>query len=339
MTRLGNMYGPDATFLGVPRADLAEQASYAEADIVILGAPFDSGTSHRPGARFGPHAIRATDYLPHDASRPHLALGVDPLAELRVVDAGDAEMPPGDTELSLRRLQEAVHRICRAGALPVILGGDHTITLPDATGVASHVGWGRVSVIHFDAHADTGNTQWGSLYGHGTPMRRLIESGAVRGDRFLQLGLRGYWPEPETLGWMAGQRMRSFEMTEVVARGLDACLDDAFTIATDECDGVFLSVDVDVVDPGMAPGTGTPEPGGLTGRQLLDAVRRIAMEMPLAGIDVVEVSPPYDHAEVTAFLGNRVVLEVLSGIAWRRNRAAGRPVREPGAPLLEGRNP
>jgi agmatinase len=339
MTRLGSMYGPDTTFLGVPRADLAEQASYAEADVVILGAPFDGGTSHRPGARFGPQAIRGTDYLPHDASRPHLALGVDPLAELRVVDAGDAEMPSGDTELSLRRLEEAVHQISGAGALPVILGGDHTIALPDATGVARHVGWGRVSVIHFDAHADTGETHWGSLYGHGTPMRRLIESGAVRGDRFLQLGLRGYWPGPETLDWMAGQRMRSFEMTEVVARGLDACLDDAFAIATDECDGVFLSVDVDVVDPGMAPGTGTPEPGGLTGRQLLDAVRRIAMEMPLAGIDVVEVSPPFDQAEVTAFLGNRVVLEALSGIAWRRGRAAGRPVREPGSPLLEGRNP
>jgi agmatinase len=339
MTRLANMYGPDATFLGVPRADLAEQASYAEADVVIMGAPFDGGTSHRPGARFGPQAIRCTDYLPHDASRPHLALGVDPLAELRVVDAGDAEMPSGDTEVSLRRLEEAVHRICRAGALPVILGGDHTIALPDATGVARHVGWGRVSVIHFDAHADTGDTQWGSLYGHGTPMRRLIESGAVRGDRFLQLGLRGYWPEPQTLDWMAGQRMRSFEMAEVVARGLDACLDEAFGIATDECDGVFLSVDVDVVDPGMAPGTGTPEPGGLTGRQLLDAVRRIAMEMPLAGMDVVEVSPPYDHAEVTAFLANRVVLEALSGVAWRRGRAAGRQLRQPGAPLLEGRNP
>jgi agmatinase len=339
MTRLANMYGPDATFLGVPRADLAEQASYAEADVVIMGAPFDGGTSHRPGARFGPQAIRCTDYLPHDASRPHLALGVDPLAELRVVDAGDAEMPSGDTEVSLRRLEEAVHRICRAGALPVILGGDHTIALPDATGVARHVGWGRVSVIHFDAHADTGDTQWGSLYGHGTPMRRLIESGAVRGDRFLQLGLRGYWPEPQTLDWMAGQRMRSFEMAEVVARGLDACLDEAFGIATDECDGVFLSVDVDVVDPGMAPGTGTPEPGGLTGRQLLDAVRRIAMEMPLAGMDVVEVSPPYDHAEVTAFLANRVVLEALSGVAWRRGCAAGRQLRQPGAPLLEGRNP
>src|SRR6202041_3694431 len=113
--------------------------------------------------------------------------------------------------------------------------------------------------------------------------------------------------------------------TEVTARGLDACLDEAFTIATDDCAGVFLSVDVDVVDPGMAPGTGTPEPGGLTARQLLDAVRRIAMSVPLAGMDVVEVSPPYDHAEGTAFLGNRVVLEALSGLAGRGGQLAGAP--------------
>jgi agmatinase len=338
MARLGGMYGPDTTFLGVPQANLEEPASYAGADVVVLGAPFDGGTSHRPGARFGPEAIRGTDYLAHDGSRPHLALGVDPLADMRVLDAGDVLMPAADMEGSLHRLEDAVHQVCQAGALPVILGGDHTIALPDATGVARHVGWGRVSVVHFDAHADTGESEFGGLlYGHGTPMRRLIESGAVRGDRFLQLGLRGYWPEPETLAWMAGQRMRSFEMTEVVARGLDACLDEAFTIATDDCDGVFLSVDVDVVDPGMAPGTGTPEPGGLTGRALLDAVRRVAMELPLAGVDVVEVSPPYDHAEVTAFLANRVVLEVLSGFLWRRGRLAGRPVRAPQAPLLAGR--
>jgi arginase family enzyme len=246
-------------------------------------------------------------------------------------------MPSGDTELSLQRLEAAVLQISAAGAVPIILGGDHTIALPDATGVARHIGWGRVSMIHFDAHADTGDTQLGSLHGHGTPMRRLIESGAVRGDRFLQIGLRGYWPEPETLAWMGDQRMRSFEMTEVVERGLEACLTDAFEIAMDDCDGVFLSVDVDVVDPGMAPGTGTPEPGGLTSRQLLDAVRRITMELPVAGVDLVEVAPPYDHAEVTAYLGNRVVLEALSGMAWRRRRLAGQPVRAPGSPLLEGR--
>ena len=150
------MYGPGLTFLGVARAELGALDGL---EVVLLGAPFDSGTSHRPGARFGPQAIRMTDYLPHDASRPHLALGVDPLAELRVADAGDVVMPPGETDKSLQRLEAAVLAVASAGAIPVILGGDHTITLPDATGVARHVGWGRVSLIHFDAHADTGETQ------------------------------------------------------------------------------------------------------------------------------------------------------------------------------------
>ena len=332
MTRLGNLYGPDATFLGVPAADLDDRSTWGVARAAVLGAPFDGGTSHRPGARFGPQAIRLTDYLPHDGRRPSLALGVDPLEALAVVDLGDVEMPSGETERSLAALEGAVEAVARAGVVPVVLGGDHTIALPDVTGVARHVGWGRVAVVHFDAHADTGDTQLGSLYGHGTPMRRLIESGACRGDRFVQIGLRGYWPEPETLEWMAAQSMRSFEMSEIVARGLDAVLDEALGIATDDCDAVFLSVDVDVVDPGHAPGTGTPEPGGLSSRQLLDAVRRIAMEVPLAGMDVVEVSPPYDHAEVTAYLANRVVLEALSGLAWRLGGG-----RAPARPLLEGR--
>lgn len=329
MTRIGNLYGPDATFLGVPAADPDDASSWNAAGAAIIGAPFDGGTSHRPGTRFGPQALRTTDYLPHDGMRPSLALGVDPLVALGVVDLGDVEMPSGETERSLAALEERVTQVAAAGVLPIILGGDHTIALPDVTGVARHVGWGRVAVIHFDAHADTGDTQMGSLYGHGTPMRRLIESGACRGDRFIQIGLRGYWPEPETLAWMAEQRMRSFEMSEIVARGLDAVIDDALTLAADDCDAVFLSVDVDVVDPGAAPGTGTPEPGGLSSRQLLDAVRRIAMESNLAGVDVVEVSPPYDHAEITAYLGNRVVLEALGGVAWRRYGG-----RSPAAPLL-----
>ncbi|MHB8438776.1 MAG: agmatinase [Acidimicrobiales bacterium] len=323
------MFGPEVTFLGVPAADMDTWAAHG-ARAVVIGAPFDSGTSHRPGCRFGPASMRSTDYLPPDGKRPHLALGVDPLVALKVVDVGDVEMPPGDIEGSLDRLREAVAALSTGGALPVVLGGDHTIALPDVQGVAAHTGRGRVSVIHFDAHADTGQSQFGSLYGHGTPMRRLIESGAVRGDRFLQIGLRGYWPGAETLAWMASQGMRSFEMTEVTTRGLDACLDEAFTIATDDCDAVFVSVDVDVVDPGAAPGTGTPEPGGLSTRQLLDAVRRIGMELPVAGMDVVEVSPPYDHAEITAYLGNRIVLETLAGVAWRESESR----RRPEAPLL-----
>jgi agmatinase len=337
VARIGNMYGPDATFLGVPAADLSIPSTYAGAGAVIVGAPYDGGTSHRPGARFGPQAIRLTDYLPHDGRRPHLALGVDPLADLGVVDVGDVEMPGGEIEKSMARLEEAVLQVASSGAVPVVLGGDHTIAWPDVTGVARHVGWGRVSVIHFDAHADTAEIQFGSLIGHGTPMRRLIESGAARGDRFLQIGLRGYWPDPETLRWMESQRMRSFEMTEVVSRGLGSCLAEAMEIATDDCDGVFLSVDVDVVDPGAAPGTGTPEPGGLSTRQLLDSVRHIAMEVPLCGMDVVEVSPPYDQAEVTAYLGNRVVLETLSGLAWRSRRASGHAGPQPSWPLLDAR--
>jgi agmatinase len=318
VARLGGMYGPDITFLGIGRCDLDDASSYAGADVVVIGAPFDSGTSHRSGARFGPQAIRTTDYLPHDGSRPHIGLRVDPLRELRILDAGDIEMPPTEIRLSLDRLQAAVRTVTAAGAVPLVLGGDHTIAWPDIAGVADHLGAGRVSVIHFDAHADTGEEQFGSLYGHGVPMRRLIESGAVRGDRFVQVGLRGYWPEPPTLEWMADQGMRWFEMTEVVERGLATCLDEAVRIATTDCDGVFLSIDIDVVDPGMAPGTGTPEPGGLTARQLLDAVRRLAGELPVVGFDVVEVAPAYDSADVTAMLANRVVLEALSGMTLRR---------------------
>jgi agmatinase len=332
VARYGAMFGPDVTFLGVPRCDLSDPATLAGADIVVLGAPYDGGTSHRPGTRFGPMAIRTADYLPHSGSRPHLALGVDPLLDLDVRDAGDVEMPPVDIMVALAALAAAVETAARAGAIPVILGGDHSVAYADVTGVARHHGAGRVSVLHFDAHADTGDIEFGHLYGHGQPMRRLIESGAARGDRFLQLGLRGYWPGPETLAWMAEQGMRSYEMTEIVARGLDTCLTEAFEIATDDCDGVFLSVDIDVCDPGHAPGTGTPEPGGLTARQLLDAVRRVCLELPVVGVDVVEVSPPYDHADITAALANRVVLEALSGIAARRKGH-----RDPTAPLLSGR--
>lgn len=335
MARYGAMFGPDITFLGVDPCDLDDVASFADADVVIVGAPFDGGTSFRSGARMGPSAIRGTDYLPHDGSRPSLAMRVDGLKDLRVVDGGDVELYSGDAAKSCAALEVVIERIARAGAIPLVLGGDHTITWPDATGVARAHGWGRIGLIHFDAHADTGLITFGSLIGHGHPMRQLIESGAVRGDRFLQMGLRGYWPEPETLDWMAGQQMRSYEMTEITARGFDECLTEALAIALDDCDGIFLSVDVDVVDPGHAPGTGTPEPGGLTSRQLLDAVRRIAYEVPVLGVDVVEVAPAYDHADITVMLANRVCLEVLSGIARRRSDERNGTTWDPTQPLLD----
>jgi agmatinase len=339
MTRYGGQFGPDITFLGVDRCDLDEPESFADADIVIVGAPFDGGTSYRAGARFGPQAIRMTDYLAHDGSRPSLAMRVDGLQDLRVVDAGDVEMFSGDAARSCASLEVEIEKIARSGAIPIILGGDHTVTWPDVTGVARAIGWGRVSVLHFDAHADTGDHEFGSLIGHGQPMRLLIESGAARGDRFLQIGLRGYWPPPDILAWMAEKGMRSYEMTEIVHRGFEECLSESFVTATDDCDGVFLSVDIDVCDPGHAPGTGTPEPGGITARQLLDAVRRICYELPVVGMDVVEVSPPYDHADITAALGNRVVLEAVSAIARRRQDARDGTVWDPAQPLLADRIP
>jgi len=327
MTNIGNMYGPNFTFLGIPACDLDNPASYDGADVIIVGAPIDSGTSYRSGAKMGPQAIRGADYLSHDGDRPNLSLRVNPLKDLKIFDAGDLLMPGGDLVKSLALLEEATEKISRAGAIAVVLGGDHSIASADVAGIAHHRGMGKISMIHFDAHADTGEDQWGALVGHGTPMRRLIDSGAVRGDRFLQLGLRGYWPDQATLDWMRDQGMRSYEMTEIHHRGLDVVLNESFATLTDGCDGVFLSVDIDVVDPGMAPGTGTPEPGGMTSRELLEAVRRICSELPIVGIDMVEVAPAYDSSEITSLLANRVILEALSAIALRKSGGTYQPTR------------
>ncbi len=307
----------NAPFCGVPARRIDE---LERGQVAILGAPFDWGTTHRPGARFGPRAIREGDYLGPDGARPHLTAGLDPLHELPVVDTGDAALPPGYTEASIDRIGRLVGAIAEAGAVPMVLGGDHTVTFPSARGVAEVVGPGEVALIHFDAHADTGEHHHGQLHGHGTPMRRLVESGAMPGPRFVQIGLRGYWPPPDTLAWMRAQGMRSFFMDDIGARGLDAVLDEAVASALgDGARGVYVSVDIDVVDPGMAPGTGTPEPGGLTPRQLLDAVRRLGRELDVVGADLVEVAPHYDQpADVTARLANRVVLELLTGMAERR---------------------
>ena len=321
------MYGPDFTFLGIPRCDIDDPKSYAGADVVILGAPIDSGTTYRSGTKMGPQAIRGTDYLPQDGERPHLNMRVDALKDLKIFDAGDVLMPPSDLADSLNRLEKATEKLTKARVIPFILGGDHSIASADVKGIANVLGHGKVSMIHFDAHADTGTDQWGSLVGHGVPMRRLIESGAVRGDKFLQLGLRGYWPDNETLIWMRDQKMRSYEMTEIHHRGMDSVLNESFKTLTDGCDGVFLSVDIDVVDPGMAPGTGTPEPGGMTSRDLMEAVRRICSELPIVGVDIVEVSPAYDHADITSLLANRIVLEALSAIALRKKGGKYQPTR------------
>jgi agmatinase len=330
MTLEHEPFGPErsphyanAPFAGVPARRISELNA---GDVAIVGAPFDWGTTHRPGARFGPKAIREGDYLQPDGERPHLTAGIDPLRTLPVVDVGDIDVVPGYTELSLDLIGDHVRAIAERAAVPMLLGGDHTVTYAGARAVAEVIGAGDVALIHFDAHADTGETHHGQLHGHGTPMRRLIESGAVPGHRFVQIGLRGYWPPPEIVAWMRTQRMRSYFMADITDRGLEAVVDEAVNAALGGgARGVYISVDIDVVDPGMAPGTGTPEPGGITGRELLDTVQRLGRELDVVGADLVEVSPHYDQpADITARLANRVVLELLTGMALRRSGAEPR---------------
>ncbi len=290
-------------------------------DVAIVGAPFDEGTSSRPGARFGPRAIRMapTAWSPTDAWS--IQLDVEPYSILKVVDAGDAPIVPTRFERALRVIHEKVFRVASAGPIPIVLGGDHSITYPSAAAVARAIWPRRLGVVHFDAHADTGADQWGNLHAHGQPMRRLIEEGWVAGRNFVQVGLRGYWPDRATFAWMREQGMRWHTMVEIEERGAEAVIDEAIAEALDGPEVVYLSVDIDVVDPGAAPGTGTPEPGGILPREMLRAVRRIVGAVELVGMDVVEVSPPYDQSEVTAMLAHRLVVEAISALAAKRARS------------------
>jgi agmatinase len=288
-------------------------------DVAIVGAPFDEGVSSRPGARFGPRAIRMAPTAWGADWAWSIQLDVEPYQRLKVVDAGDAPIVPTRFERGLRVIHEKVFRVASAGAIPMVLGGDHSITYPSAAAVARHVWPRKVGVVHFDAHADTGADQWGNLYAHGEPMRRLIEEGWVAGPNFVQVGLRGYWPDKETFEWMREQGFRWHTMVEIEERGSEAVIADAIAEALDGPECIYLSVDIDVVDPGMAPGTGTPEPGGMLARELLRAVRQIVMAVDLVGLDVVEVSPPYDQSETTAMLAHRVVMDAISALATKRS--------------------
>lgn len=301
----------------------AAQLALRRPDVAIVGAPYDDSTSHRPGARFGPRAIRQASYMSGDLNS--LQLDILPYDWLDVVDAGDAPVTPMNVERGHAVIERKVFDVASSGAIPIVLGGDHSITYPSASAVARHVAPRRLGVVHFDAHADAANSTWGNLRSHGTPMRRLIESGAVAGRNFVQVGLRGYWPGPETLDWMREQGMRWHLMTEIEERGAESVVAEAIGQALDGPEVIYLSVDIDVIDPGMAPGTGTPEPGGMLTRELLRAIRQVVGAVELAGMDVVEVSPPFDQAEVTATAAHRCVLEALSALAARRRDAGGSP--------------
>jgi formimidoylglutamase len=319
---LPSYVGP-VSFMKLPWITDPAELRRMGADVAIIGAPFDDAVTHRPGARFGPRAIREAQYT--SGSIHSLQLDVDPFEVLTVVDAGDANIVPSFIERAHAMIYRKVREVASTGAIPIILGGDHSITWPAATAIAELRAPRRVGIVHFDAHADTANDGWGVLASHGTPMRRLIESGAVDGRNFVQVGLRGYWPPKETFHWMQEHGLRWHFMREIEERGAEAVIADAIGEALDGPDVIYLSIDIDVVDPGMAPGTGTPEPGGMLTREVLRAIRQIVGAVELAGMDIVEVSPPYDQAETTAMVANRAALEAISALAVRRG--AGHVVR------------
>jgi agmatinase len=290
-----------------------DPALLAGFDVAIVGAPMDDLVSDRPGARYGPRAIRAASC----PAGPHLETKVDAFAELRIVDYGDAPVLPADAARSHAAIEATVGEVLDAGLIPIVLGGDHSIAEPDISACSAR--HGPVGLVHFDTHTDTGRDVFGVEISHGTPMLRLVEAGKVDPGRYVQIGLRGYWPGEAEFAWQAEQRITSFFAHEVHEVGIDEIVRRTVEHVGDG--PVFMSVDVDVLDPAFAHGTGTPEPGGLTSSELLRACRTVAEQLAIVGADVVEVIPTaVASGDITALVADRIVREILTGIALRRRR-------------------
>jgi agmatinase len=289
--------GPD-TFARLPRLDDVGRAAVA-----VVGVPFDAGVTYRSGARFGPAAVRAGSKL----LRPyHPALDVEPWRVHQVADAGDIVCNPFDIVEAVNAIDAAARVLAGRSDRIVAIGGDHTITLPLLR--ALHHRRGPMALVHFDAHLDTWDTYFGMPYTHGTPFRRAFEEGLLASDRSVHVGIRGPLYSTRDLSDDAGMGFAIISTMDVARRGVD----DAVARIRERVGDlpVYLSVDIDVLDPAHAPGTGTPEPGGLTTREL-QAILRGLDGLDLAGADVVEVAPPYDHAELTALAAANVVYEYL----------------------------
>jgi agmatinase len=302
-------YAGPVSFGGTPYTQ--DPALLVGFDVAIVGAPTDDLVSDRPGTRFAPRAIRTASCPPG----PHLEAKIDAFAELRVIDFGDAPVLPADPVRTHAAIEATVGEVLDAGLLPIVLGGDHSIAEPDVRACARR--HGPVGLVHFDTHTDTGTEVFGVEVSHGTPMYRLVRDGHVDPKRYVQIGLRGYWPGEKEFGWQAEQGITSFFMHDVRELGVDEVVRRAVDVVG--TGPVFLSVDVDVLDPAFAPGTGTPEPGGMTSVDLLRAVRTVAARLELVGADVVEVIPTaVGSTDITALVADRIVREILTGIALRR---------------------
>jgi agmatinase len=298
-------YGGAATFARLPRLD-----EVAQADVAILGVPFDGGVSYRPGARFGPSHIRESSRL----LRPYNpALQVPVFAGQQVADAGDLTANPFSIDEAIIAIERGARSLLERARFVLTLGGDHTVALPMLRAVAA--AHGPVAVVHFDAHLDTWDTYFGAAYTHGTPFRRAAEEGLLDRTGCLHAGIRGPLyteadlTEDSELGF---QVVSAPDVDQIGVPGLVERI-------AERVGGrpVYVSVDIDVLDPAHAPGTGTPEAGGLTSRELLATLRSFA-HLNLVGADIVEVAPAYDHAQITGIAAAHVAYELLSALAARK---------------------
>ncbi|MFF0310321.1 agmatinase [Streptosporangium sp. NPDC004379] len=300
-SRVPRFAGP-ATFARLPRLD-----EVGRCDVAVVGVPFDSGVSYRPGARFGPSAVREASRL----LRPyHPGLDVSPFAAVQVADAGDIACNPFDIGEAVEAIEDAATRLQEDGARLVTIGGDHTIALPLLRSLARR--HGPVAMLHFDAHLDTWDTYFGAEYTHGTPFRRAVEEGILDTEAIGHVGTRGPLYGRRDLDDDRRLGFGIMTSADVMRRGVDETVDALRQRIGDR--PLYLSIDIDVLDPAHAPGTGTPEAGGLTSRELLEILRGLA-GCNLVGGDVVEVAPAYDHAEITAVAASHVAYDLVSLLA------------------------
>lgn len=299
-------------------ARLPQRSEVPDYDVAIVGVPFDGGVSFRPGARFGPSQIREASRL----LRPgyHVELDTIPVEKLQFIDAGDLVSTPYDNRRAVEQIQEQAEKLVAKDKRVIALGGDHTIALPMLRATAK--AHGPVALLHFDAHLDTWDTYFGAEYTHGTPFRRAFEEGLLDTDALCHVGTRGPLYGTQDLDDDARFGFGIVTSNDVMRMGPDAVVELLRKRVGDR--PLYISLDIDVLDPAHAPGTGTPEPGGMTSRELLEILRGLR-GTNLVGADVVEVSPPYDHAELTGLAAAHVVYEFMSLLALGAGAEKGGP--------------
>lgn len=317
-------YNAMPTFFHLPVAMSPADLEASQVDVAIMGAVPDMGTGMR-GAAHGPNAVRNSNvYGGYGTRQPHMHTMVDPLEELVIADFGNAPIDIMSTERSVHAIRSFVRSAAeveiRPGerVIPIIVGGDHSLMYPDVAALTDVYGKGNVGVIHFDAHYDAGKYMQGHLISHGMPVYRLIEEGLVPGKNFIQVALRGYYPDETAFEWMRKQGFRYHTMAEIERRGFDAVMEDVIREAQEGPEYLFVSFDIDTLDPAFVPGTGTPEPGGLLPREAFPIVRRLCAESNVVGFELVELAPMLDPTYVSALNANRLIRECLTGIAMRK---------------------